>query len=699
MRKKSKLTISTALVLVFCFGLTACTAGPTPIPSTANVEPSGTPTAVDVVVGAAGDPMPKLKAAVHVFDASGGQVEDVGVALLVPPGATTGKLEARFGEGAGILDTGLATERFGPPIQVQHAEELVRPLTVTWDVSQLGETELATIGLARWDPDLEMWTPTQEGFTVSDGTLTTDISEFSILTWITNAAAWTTQFAGEVSGKRATAPTCKAGSLPLWVRNVVRPDEDQPGMPIRTCVEARVSDILGLRIVNNRPYTQALTLSEDATASSTRIDEDFTIVGIVYHATSSALSQGKTVVIPPTHTSDIELARPSAPGPISRNLSAQPSAIGVGVDVLVYVLENSLNLDAVGGFDSQLLNETVQLIYDCGGKKLLETRDYAIDPSLVGKVTEVMAQCASSDKVALLIERFLRKQISKGGKTAEQAIKSARVMKQTLGALRVVTVVADFSSYTAELITGAELGPVTIGVFGRGKPQILGSWTPTCTDANKDSGLLYTNLSTQDEFASTNKDFWEFDGWQLGAIVAVKPLTACPADHQMDVAVNVDETWGDKKSAAVVSAQIRAQIKGDDVTIPGLPQELRGRWCTRSDREKCFDGIETLANYPEAFVYDAYDDDVLGSTFYTLCLSPDLGEDGCTVAMSMYLEYFPPGVDWDCPRWKVATGDFPACDPDFTSAHDASLPRLVIPLNHQHNVNYVDTEPMYLLGS
>ncbi len=65
-----------------------------------------------------------------------------------------------------------------------------------------------------------------------------------------------------------------------------------------------------------------------------------------------------------------------------------------------------------------------------------------------------MAQCASSDKVALLIKRFLRNRISKGGKTAERAIKSARVMKQAFGTLTVTLVVADISSYTAELLSG-----------------------------------------------------------------------------------------------------------------------------------------------------------------------------------------------------------------------------------------------------
>lgn len=687
--------MSASVVTLLCAGLVACTTDPTSSPSSDTVSPTESITRAQVVVSENGDPLPELKAEVHTFDASGGEVEDMGVMVTVPPDASDGLLETRFGEGFGIVDTGLAMERFGPLVQVDHTEDLRKPLRVTWDVSHLEELELATIGLARWDPDLEVWTPTPEIFTVRDGALTADISEFSILTWITNAAAWTTQIAGEVSGKRAPAPTCNDTSSPSWVTNVVRPDEDQPAMPIRTCVETRDQDVLGVKVVNNRPYTQALTLSDDATASSTPIDEDFTIVGIIHSATSSALSAGNRVVIPPTRTSDINVARPSMPGSFSHKLTVEPSAIGVGVDVLVYVLENAFNLDAIGGFDSELLNEAVQLTYDCGGKKVLETRDFAIDVSVVTQVTEVMAQCASNDKVALMIEGSLRAQISKGGKTAEQAIKSARVVKQAFGTLTLILTMADFSSYTAELLTGAKLGPVSIGVYGRGQPPVLGSWTPSCANVDEDSAALYTNLTIQDDFSNTDKDFWEFDGWQPSAAIAVEPLTECSVDHQMAVAAEVEQTWEDKKAAAAVSETIRSQTEGVGGSLPGLPVQLRGQWCARSEPGICFDEKNILAEWPEAFIDDSSEGNAPGSTFYTLCLAPDLGIDGCSVAFSVYLEYFPAGVSWDCEARKVETGDFPACDPDYSSAHDISFPRLVIPPNHQHNINYADTEPMY----
>ena len=63
--------------------------------------------------------------------------------------------------------------------------------------------------------------------------------------------------------------------------------------------------------------------------------------------------------------------------------------------------------------------------------------------------------------------------------------------------------------------------------------------------------------------------------------------------------------------------------------------------------------------------------------------------------MSMYLRYFPVGVEWDCTALEVEEHGWPDCYPDYTSSHDSSKPRLVVLPNHQHSTDYVDTEPMY----
>lgn len=527
---------------------------------------SSTPSTAGESGGLTGDPRPNVEGPVYEFDTAGGSADSEGVTVTVPPGATDERLEASFGQPIGAVDTELAVERFGPLVQVDHDANLQQPLRVDWDVSALDALELATIGLARWNPELEVWVPTPEEFTVSDGTLTAEISNFSIWTWVTNTAAWTTQTVGELSGNRAAAPQCSSGKLPAWVNNVVRPDENQDAVPIRTCTEPGSNDMLGVKVVNNRPYTQTLILNEGNITSPSAIEEDFTIAGLVRNAAAAGLATDRQVMIPPTRGTQFSLKRPEEPGPFTRELIAGPSGTGVVVDMLTYVLENIVDSAGIGGFDSQLLNTMVQALYDCGGENILQSRNVARDATAVVKVVDVMAQCASSDGVEVAIQRVLRSQIDKGGKTAARAAKTARVLHQTLGALKVVTTVADFSSYTAELISSAGLSEVKISVFGRGTPGILGAWTPSCRSDDDDSQALYVNLTSQDQFADTNKEYWQFDGWQPAAQTAVEPLTTCTPSHQRAVADNIDTTWGDTTSAAIVSATIRTQA-GDDVWV------------------------------------------------------------------------------------------------------------------------------------
>jgi pimeloyl-ACP methyl ester carboxylesterase len=127
-------------------------------------------------------------------------------------------------------------------------------------------------------------------------------------------------------------------------------------------------------------------------------------------------------------------------------------------------------------------------------------------------------------------------------------------------------------------------------------------------------------------------------------------------------------------------------------SLAGLPPEYEGEWCTRSGSD-CLSFAELKDEYPEAFVGNAYPAEDGGTGQLVLCLLNDL-DDGCTTAATMYLEYFPPGVGWDCLRAAEEIG-LPGCEEDFTAAHDTSLPRLVVRPNHQQGDLYWDVEPMY----
>lgn len=120
----------------------------------------------------------------------------------------------------------------------------------------------------------------------------------------------------------------------------------------------------------------------------------------------------------------------------------------------------------------------------------------------------------------------------------------------------------------------------------------------------------------------------------------------------------------------------------------GFPNELEGTWCKRSDTTGCFSLTTEKQKYPQLALEDVSRSDD-GSTTYSICLEFDLGAS-CSMAATMYIDYFPVGVGWNCiQQWAAG------CNPDFTSAHDPSMPRIVIPYNHQQDEQYHDNEPMY----
>lgn len=120
----------------------------------------------------------------------------------------------------------------------------------------------------------------------------------------------------------------------------------------------------------------------------------------------------------------------------------------------------------------------------------------------------------------------------------------------------------------------------------------------------------------------------------------------------------------------------------------GFPSELQGTWCKRSDTSDCFSLTAEKQKFPQMVLESSgrSDDGTIG---YTLCLELDMGSS-CSMAATMFIDYFPVGVGWNCGQQWAA-----GCDPDFTSAHDPSKPRIVIPYNHQQDDLYHDSEPMY----
>ncbi|HHU38570.1 MAG TPA: hypothetical protein GXZ45_04715 [Propionibacterium sp.] len=559
MRAKKPWKPLLVVLLVLGLGVVGCTGSP----------PPEAPEPQPVQFSEAGDPIPHVPD-LEAIGPEGGRVEGEAV-VEVSPGVVPDGHEFRVGVGEplGPIDD-VTTEEFGAPVLVEHDADLQAPIRLSWDVSHLTEEQRAGLVLVRWDAEHAVWVVAPTRGTLEGETFAADVSEFSFVTWVSGGAASISQTVGEWSGKRAEAPTCSGDPLPGWVRNVVRPDEDQPAMPIRTCTEPDKNDVLTVRVANNRPYTQALQLTDgDRYAWTWAGDEDFTVAGIVRDTVNKAMSGEKTLVMAPARATAVGLARPAMAGETRLTMDASPTVATVGADVLIAVLGTVFNLDNVGGFDSAALNAFVQSVYDCGGSQLLKSRD-AAGSDTFGKVLETVKSCGESDAVRSAIEDVLRGQVAQGGESAQKALKTNRALHSVLGKLGVYLTVTEFASYTAELTSSGAIGDVRVSVYGTGASAALGAWKPTCQDPDADSGMLFKNLAVRDEFRDTSREYWQFPTWESSSRTAVEPLKACSADHIGAVADNVEETWGDKKAAAVVATSIRALAGGGTTQGQGV---------------------------------------------------------------------------------------------------------------------------------
>lgn len=522
-----------------------------------SISPGRTPSAVPL--SAEGDPTPQIGRPRSV-GSQGGRVESVGVTVDVPTGAVPGgvEFEVAIGQAIGQVAGSSASETYGAPVQVEHSADLNRPVRLAWDVSALTPEQRASLVLVRWDPALGVWNPTSEPAMIDGTTLSADVTQFSIINWVSSGAATISQTVGQWTGKRAEAPECATGALPGWVTTVVRPDADQPAMPIRTCTEPDKNRVLTVRVANNRPYTQSLDLTQGGRYAWTWAGEqDYTVAGIIRDTVNGLMSTDKTLLMAPARATAIGLSRPATPGSVQLTMAAHPTVATVTEDIIVALLENVVGLDNVSGFDSKLINTFAQTLYDCGGKQVLKSRD-VVGSDTFGKVLETVKSCTESDQVATAVENVVRARIADGGTAAASAIKTNRILKGALGKLGTYLTVADFSSYTAELSSSAPIGDVKISVFGTGTAPGLGDWTATCTNADTDSTALYKNLAQQDAyFTHQSEELSEIPTWQRDSGPAVKPLAKCRATHMERVARDVETAWADKKAAAVVAARIR----------------------------------------------------------------------------------------------------------------------------------------------
>jgi hypothetical protein len=150
-------------------------------------------------------------------------------------------------------------------------------------------------------------------------------------------------------------------------------------------------------------------------------------------------------------------------------------------------------------------------------------------------------------------------------------------------------------------------------------------------------------------------------------------------------------------SPAPTSSEPSAAPTSAAPVVEGFPDELQGKWCSE-DGKTCFSASELLAEHPQAFVQSTDPSyKVKGATDFSICLARDMGADSCTTAASMFLRYFPQGVEWNCDAFAAEgrLDGFTSCRADTVVAHDMTKDRLIILPNHQQDTEYIDSVPMY----
>lgn len=495
---------------------------------------------------------------------SGGEYAADAVRVTIPAQAIRAddKATLALGRDGGVFDSGFGPERIGPPVRLDHGQPLGAAVTVTWDLpADLFAEEAESLTLVRWNDELKVWSLSDQAFTVADGRLTAELREFSVWTWLNSAAAMVTQVGGEVTGTRAGALDCTVphGDSPVdWVSGVVLPDRDQPAMPLRACLDPDRDERITLRTVSNRRFAQRLVVTRgEPFAWQWHGETDYSPAGILTQTAARVLSNDRGMVLTASHPQAVGIGRPATPGMHSFEFESRIDASTVAVDILAALAEKFGG--DVKAFESPVANAMVQTLFDCGGERLLESRQ--VEAAALGKdALTVLKSCMDSDVVAEAIEKAKLAEIAKGGaagRRAEQAFRWTSHVGAKLGpALRFW----DASHYAAEFTSTLALGPTKGSMQLLGRPQALGAWTATCTDSTTDTDNLFRNIFWQEQFRDTSKEFHEFPGFPAAADAAIGPLAGCGKDHQEAVAGEVEATWADQAAGRIVAEAMRKRF-------------------------------------------------------------------------------------------------------------------------------------------
>ncbi|WP_410625698.1 ATP-binding protein [Amycolatopsis sp. cmx-8-4] len=353
-----------ALVTVLTV-LAGCSSGET-------AAPVATPAAAAVSPFAVPDPAPTTLDKNTPVGPDGASVQVGTAQVTVPAGAVTAETSIHVPETAAI-DRQLA-ELYGQPVGVQHDAPLQKPVSVRWSLPPMSDVQRASLVLVHWNEGDRAWEPRPDRqFRLEGDVLSAELTEFSFWDWVANAG----QTVGEITGARKDGPKCGGAALPPWVRGVVDPDEGTSAAAVRVCFEPDHDDLVTVRVVNNRPFTQQLMMSSgnQSWAWTWPGPGGQDVAAAVYEAARAAFDSKTSYLLPPLTEVAVGVDRPAEPGPIFIGATAKVTRVTVLTDVVRFAMDQ-VN---VGGFDNPLLTAFVQAVYECGGKQLLNRHKAAVE--------------------------------------------------------------------------------------------------------------------------------------------------------------------------------------------------------------------------------------------------------------------------------------------------------------------------------
>ncbi|GLY43406.1 hypothetical protein Amsp01_094290 [Amycolatopsis sp. NBRC 101858] len=508
------------------------------------------------------DPAPKILEKNTAVGAEGASVQVGAAQVTVPAGLVTAGTEIHVPQVAQIDRQ--PAELYGQPVNVQHDAPLRKPVIVRWTLPAMSDVQRASLVLVHWSEQARAWEPRlDQPFRIEGGVLTAELAEFSFWDWVANVG----QKVGEITGARKDGPKCGGAALTSWVRGVVDPDEGTPAAAIRVCFEPDHDDLVTIRVVNNRPFTQQLTMSSGNQnwAWTWPGPPGHGVAAAVYDAARAVFDSKTSYLLPPLTEVAVGIDRPAEPGQVVIGATAKVTRATVFTDVVRFAMDQ-VN---VGGFENPLLTAFVQAVYECGGKQLLTQPDLGDPAAFVRTVLGTIGSCAEEirrgdSEFGKRFEQLSLAAIKKLGATGDAVvIKANRLAYQAAGAIKALTF-AEVAFYVTDQLQNALVGPLTLSVRGNGRPQQLGGWTPTCRNTTTDADALYRNVALQDQFQDTSKELWQFPGWDAAAEAGVRPLSKCGPGYLTQLAAAVPGRWADKKAAGVIAGKIRALATRND---------------------------------------------------------------------------------------------------------------------------------------